>query len=56
MTAAGIFQLQLFAAEGKVVFYENLGFAARPDERPGMQDRVAATSPPCPSCPVVPIT
>jgi GNAT superfamily N-acetyltransferase len=33
----GIEAIQLFAADGKAPFYEKLGFAARPDDAPGMQ-------------------
>lgn len=35
--AAGIRQIQLFSAEGKVPFYEQLGFGVREAKRPGMQ-------------------
>jgi GNAT superfamily N-acetyltransferase len=34
---AGILQTQLFCARGKRAFYERLGFAARPDDGPGME-------------------
>jgi GNAT superfamily N-acetyltransferase len=34
---AGIRQIQLFSADGKVPFYQALGFEPRPSERPGMQ-------------------
>jgi GNAT superfamily N-acetyltransferase len=34
---AGILQTQLFCARGKRPFYERLGFAARPDDGPGME-------------------
>jgi GNAT superfamily N-acetyltransferase len=36
---AGIDQVQLFCAAGKRRFYERQGFAARPDEAPGMELR-----------------
>ena len=36
---AGILQVQLFSARGKRGFYERLGFAARPDDGPGMELR-----------------
>ena len=36
-TGAGIRDIQLFCARGKRSFYENRGFAARPDDAPGMQ-------------------
>jgi len=35
--SAGIRDIQLFCARGKRSFYENRGFAARPDDAPGMQ-------------------
>lgn len=35
--AAGIRDIQLFAARGKRAFYERQGFAARPGDAPGMQ-------------------
>ena len=41
---ARIRDIQLFAATGKRQFYERHGFAARPDDAPGMQYR-GATSP-----------
>lgn len=34
---AGILQIQLFAADDKIHFYQQLGFEPRPAERPGMQ-------------------
>lgn len=34
---AGIAWLQLTCAKGKRAFYERLGFAARPDDAPGME-------------------
>ena len=34
---AGVHDIQLFCARGKHEFYEKRGFAARPDEAPGMQ-------------------
>ena len=34
---AGVLQVQLFSARGKRGFYERLGFAARPDDGPGME-------------------
>ena len=37
--AAGIRDIQLFAAAGKSGFYRGLGFAPRPDDAPGMQYR-----------------
>jgi len=33
----GMLQVQLFSARGKRGFYERLGFAARPDDGPGME-------------------
>ena len=33
----GIRDIQLFCARGKRAFYEKRGFAARPDDAPGMQ-------------------
>jgi N-acetylglutamate synthase-like GNAT family acetyltransferase len=36
---AGVLQVQLFSARGKRGFYERLGFAARPDDGPGMELR-----------------
>jgi GNAT superfamily N-acetyltransferase len=36
-TNAGIRQIQLFSAEGKIPFYQNVGFEPRPAGRPGMQ-------------------
>jgi GNAT superfamily N-acetyltransferase len=33
----GVLQIQLFSARGKRGFYERLGFAARPDDGPGME-------------------
>jgi RimJ/RimL family protein N-acetyltransferase len=32
-----VLQIQLFSARGKRGFYERLGFAARPDDGPGME-------------------
>jgi len=32
-----VLQVQLFSARGKREFYERLGFAARPDDGPGME-------------------
>lgn len=37
--AAGISDIQLFAARGKADFYAAQGFAVRPDDAPGMQYR-----------------
>jgi GNAT superfamily N-acetyltransferase len=37
----GINDIQLFCAKGKRQFYEKNGFAARPDDAPGMQLRTA---------------
>ncbi len=34
---AGVRDIQLFCAQGKREFYEKRGFAARPDDAPGMQ-------------------
>jgi N-acetylglutamate synthase-like GNAT family acetyltransferase len=34
---ADVLQVQLFSARGKREFYERLGFAARPDDGPGME-------------------
>ncbi|MGD0861334.1 MAG: GNAT family N-acetyltransferase [Candidatus Limnocylindrales bacterium] len=34
---ADVLQIQLFSARGKRGFYERLGFAARPDDGPGME-------------------
>ena len=34
--AAGVRNVQLFAAKGKAPFYEKRGFVARPADRPGM--------------------
>ncbi len=39
--SAGIRDIQLFCAKGKAGFYEKHGFAARPDDAPGMQFRPA---------------
>ena len=36
---AQIGSIQLFAARGKRVFYEHLGFGVRPEDAPGMQYR-----------------
>jgi GNAT superfamily N-acetyltransferase len=36
---ADIRQVQLFAADGKTPFYQQLGFEPRPAERPGMEYR-----------------
>ena len=33
----GVRDVQLFCAAGKRLFYERLGFVARPDESPGME-------------------
>ena len=33
----GVRDIQLFCARGKRAFYEKRGFAARPDDAPGMQ-------------------
>jgi ribosomal protein S18 acetylase RimI-like enzyme len=45
--AAGIRDIQLFSAPGKIRFYERLGFQPRPDEAPGM--RLPAAPPPAAS-------
>ncbi len=37
--AAGVRDIQLFCARGKMGFYEKQGFVARPAEAPGMQFR-----------------
>lgn len=38
-SAAGIRDIQLFSAAGKIQFYERLGFDIRPAEAPGMRFR-----------------
>ncbi len=40
--AGHIRDIQLFCARGKRAFYEKNGFAARPDDAPGMQFRVSS--------------
>jgi len=47
---AGIRDIQLFCAAGRRSFYERRGFAARPEDAPGMQ-LVRRDAPPEGSCP-----
>ncbi|MCV2356790.1 GNAT family N-acetyltransferase [Paucibacter sp. B2R-40] len=39
--AAGLSDIQLFCAKGKLAFYRRHGFVSRPDDAPGMQFKPA---------------